>query len=38
MDAEEFANKAGKIATSLKERYKKLGYTEVATLDVQGDK
>lgn len=38
MDAEEFANKAGKIATSLKERYKKLGYTEVATLDAQGDK
>ena len=38
MDAEEFANKAGKIATSLKERYKKLGYTEVGTLEIQGDK
>lgn len=38
MDAEEFANNAGKIATSLKERYKKLGYTEVGTLEIQGDK
>lgn len=37
MDAEEFANNAGKMTTSLKERYKKLGFTEVATLDMQGE-
>ena len=38
MDAEKFANNAGKIADSLKEKYKKLGYTEVGTLEIQGDK